>query len=139
MVNVSQIFRGFDFYDKFELHPFNRGVNTTHPSRPMCLLCHYYPKIDKIIHAEVCENVRAAPRYMNTSFWTVYNVHMDSAYKEGISKAIDSNASNVTFKTQEEDVTEPVTTTEAPIEKEHQFLWSSLASLLDKNVGTESP
>lgn len=137
-VNVSQIFRGFDFYDKFELHPFNRGVNTTHPSGPMCLSCHHHPKRYEIIHAEACENVRAAPRYMNTSFWTVYNVYMDSAYKEGISKAIDSNTGNATFKTQQEHVPEPVTTTEAPIEKENQ-LWSALASLLDKNVDTESP
>jgi hypothetical protein len=63
---------------------------------------------------------------------------MDSAYKEGISNAIDSNTGNATFKTQQEDVPEPVTTTEAPIEKENQ-LWSALASLLDKNVDTESP
>jgi hypothetical protein len=48
---------------------------------------------------------------------------MDSAYKEGISKAIDSNASNVTFKTQEEDVPEPVTTTEAPIDEKENQLW----------------
>ena len=86
VVNVSQIFRGFDFYHKFELHPFNRGVNTTHPSGPMCLSSQHHPKRDEIIHAEACTDVRASARFTNTSFWMVYNAYMDKAYREGIVK-----------------------------------------------------
>jgi hypothetical protein len=35
VVNVTQIVRDFDYSDKFELHPFNRGDNTSHPDGPM--------------------------------------------------------------------------------------------------------
>lgn len=40
VVNVTQIFRDFDMFRPFELHPFNRGDNTTHPDGPMCLANH---------------------------------------------------------------------------------------------------
>ena len=68
-VNKSQIFRDFDYHEKFELHPFKRGDNTSHPDGAMCLSNHHHPKKEEVIRAETCTSVRAD----NSSFWIVYN------------------------------------------------------------------
>lgn len=58
VVNVTQIFRDFDLYNKFELHPFNRGDTTTHPDGAMCLTNHHHPKSEEVIRAETCDGAR---------------------------------------------------------------------------------
>ena len=131
LVNVSQIFRGFDFYHKFELHPFNRGVNTTHWRGPMCLSSQHHPKRDEVIRADDCANAKASARFTNTSFWIVHNAYLDSAYREGIAKVIDSNTVNGTLETNV--LQEPVTvvatekTRKVPTETNNE-LWSALGS-----------
>ncbi len=58
VVNVTQIVRDFDYSDKFELHPFNRGDNTSHPDGPMCLSNHHHPKREEVIRGENCTSAR---------------------------------------------------------------------------------
>ena len=73
IVNVTQIFRGFDMYNKFELHPYNRGNFTTNAAGPMCLDNEHHPKSEEVIRAESCDRARAD----KTSYWITYNKYTE--------------------------------------------------------------